>query len=61
MLKANMVPPEPSRHTTGRLGHPNPEDIEEIDFKCYLIKMMETGKEEVKNSIKEWGRRQAKS
>ena len=48
-----MVQPEPNRCTTGRLDHPNPEDIEENDFKGYLMKMMETFKEEVKNSLKE--------
>ena len=47
-----MVPPEPSGHTTGRLDHPNPEDIEENDFKLYLMKMRETFKEEMKNSLK---------
>ena len=48
-----MVPPEPSGHTTGRLDHPTPEDIEKNDFKHYLMKMMKTLKEEVKNSLKE--------
>ena len=48
-----MVPPEPSRHTTGRLDHPNPEGIEENDFKHNFMKMMETFKEEVKNSLNE--------
>lgn len=41
-----------THNTTGRLDHPDPEDIEGKDFKCYLMKMMETLKEEVKNSLK---------
>ena len=48
-----MVTPEPSRHTTGRLDHTNPQKVEENDFKCNSTKMMETFKEEVKNSLKE--------
>ena len=48
-----MVTPEHSGHTKERLDHPIPEDIEENNFKCYLMKIMETFKEEVKNSLKE--------
>ena len=48
-----MVTPELSGHTTGKLDHPNPEEAEENDFKCNFMKMMETFKEEVKNSLKE--------
>ena len=54
-----MVTPEPSRHTTGRLDHPNPE-VEENDFKCNFMKMMENFKEEVKYSLNKWKRRQTK-
>ena len=54
-----MVTPEPSGHTTGRLDHPNPEEAEENNFKCNFMKMMETFKEEMKNSHKEkWRKRQ---
>ena len=48
-----MVPLEPSGKTTGRLDHPKPEDIEENNFKQYLMKMMETLNEKVKNSLRE--------
>ena len=48
-----MITPEPSGHTTERLDHPNPEEAEENDFKCNFMKMMETFKEEMKNSLKE--------
>ena len=47
-----MITPEPSGHTTGRLDHPNPEEIEENDFKCNLRKIMETFKEKMENSLK---------
>ena len=48
-----MVTPEPRDHTTGRLDHSNPEEVEESDFKHNFLKMMETFKEEMKNSLKE--------
>ena len=44
-----MIIPEPSKHTTGRLEHPNPEEVEEID----IMKVIESLKEDVKNSLKE--------
>ena len=47
-----MVTRESSGHTKGRLDHPNPE-VEENDFECNFMKMMNTFKEEVKNSLKE--------
>ena len=47
-----MVTPESRSHSTGRLDHPNPEKVED-DFKCNLMKMMETFKEKMKNSLKE--------
>lgn len=53
ILQNNIVPPEMRGHTTGRLDHAVPEDIKGNNFKCYLMKMMETLKEEMKNSLKE--------
>ena len=52
ILKSNITP-ESCEHTTERLEHSNPEKVEEIDFKCNLMKIMETRKQEVKNSLKE--------
>ena len=46
-----MVTPEPSSHTTGRLDLPNPEEAEVNDVKSNFMKMMETFKEEMKNSL----------
>ena len=51
--KSNMVIPEPSWHTTRWLDQPNPEEVEDNDTKINFMKMMETFKEEVKNSLKE--------
>ena len=48
-----MVIPEPRGNTIGRLDHPIPEEIEANDFKYNFMKMMETFKEEIKNSLKE--------
>ena len=48
-----MKTPEPSKHTTGRLEHPNPEEVEEIDFKCNIMNVIESLKQDVKNSLKE--------
>ena len=56
-----MVTPEPSGHTAGRLDHPNPGEAEENDFKHNFMKMMETFKEEMKNSLKEMEERQTKN
>ena len=53
ILKSNMITPESNEHTTGRLEHTNPEEVEEINFKRNLVKMMETLQQEVKNSLKE--------
>ena len=47
-----MVTPEPSGHTTRRLDHPNPGEIEENDFKCNFMAF----KEEMKNSLKNEGK-----
>ena len=52
-LKSNLVTPEPSGHSIGRFEHPNPEEAEENNFKCNFMRMMETFKEEMKNSLKE--------
>ena len=60
-LQSNMLTPEPSGNTTAKLDHPNPEEVEENDIKCNLMKMMENFKQEVKNSLKKWNRRQIKS
>ena len=46
-----MLTPEPSRHKTGRFDHPNPEEVEENDFKLSFMKMIETFKEKMKNSL----------
>ena len=52
-LKSNMVTSEPSDHTTGRLDHLNPEEAEQNDFKCNFMRMMDSFKEEMTNSLKE--------
>ena len=48
-----MITPESSKHATGRLKYPNPEEKEEIDFKCSIVKVIETLKQDEKNSFKE--------
>ncbi|CAO2638382.1 LINE-1 retrotransposable element ORF1 protein [Lemmus lemmus] len=53
ILKSNMATPESSGHTTRRLDHPNPEEVEGNNSKCNFMKIMETFKEEVRNSLKE--------
>ena len=52
-LKNNIITPESSEHTTGRLEYPNPEEVEEIDFKRNIMKVIESLKQDVKNSLKE--------
>ena len=54
-----MVTPEPRSHSTGRLDHSNPEKVEDV-FKCNLMKMMETFKEKIKNSLKEMEKKRNK-
>ena len=54
-LKNNMITPEPSEHTTGRLEHPN-QEIEKID----IMKVIESLKQDVKNSLKEMGEKNYK-
>ena len=44
-----MITPESSEQATGRLEHPNPEEVEEID----IMKVIESLKQDVKNSLKE--------
>ncbi|KAK7800088.1 hypothetical protein U0070_002429 [Myodes glareolus] len=39
-------------HVIGRLEHPNPEEVEEIDCKHNMMKVLETIKQDVKNSFK---------
>ena len=56
-----MVTPEPSGHTTGRLDHPNPEEAEENVFKHNFLRTIETFKQEMKNSLKKWRKRQTKN
>lgn len=48
-----MVTQEPSGHTTGRPHHLNPEEKEENDREYNFIKMIETLKKAMKNSLKE--------
>ena len=51
-----MATPEPSGHTTGRPDHPNPEEAEENNHKYKFLKMIETLKEGIKNSLKNGGK-----
>ena len=48
-----MLTPEYSKHAPARLEHPNPEKVEEINFKRNIMKVIETLKQDVKNSLKE--------
>ena len=48
-----MVTPEPTGHTTGRLDHLNPGEAEQNNFKYNFMRMIETLKEEMKNSLEE--------
>ena len=52
-LKCNKVAPEPSGHTTGRPDHINPEEDEENNLKYNYLKIIETLKEEKRDSLKE--------
>ena len=60
-LKSNLITPESSEHTSGRLEHPNPEDVQEIDFKRNIMKMIESLKQDVKNYLKEMEEKNTKS
>ncbi|MGE9501650.1 hypothetical protein ACQP3D_24890 [Escherichia coli] len=48
-----MTPPESRDSTPARSEKPNPEHEDEMDFKNYLSKMIETFKEETRKSLKE--------
>ena len=48
-----MITPESSEHTTVKLEHSNTEEVEEIDFKHNIMKVVESLKQDVKNSLKE--------
>ena len=52
-LKGKMTTPESRYHETRRLKHPIPEEVEEIDFKCNIMEVIETLKQDVENSLKE--------
>ena len=45
--------PESRDHATRRTEHPIPEEIEEIDFKQNIMKIIEDLKQEVKNCYRE--------
>ena len=49
ILKNNMITPESNEHTTVRFEHLNPEELEEIDFKHNIKKVIgcETGCEKL--------------
>ena len=51
-----MVTQEPSDHTTGRLDHPNPEEVEENGFKLSFMKMLETFRENEKLPLRNRGK-----
>ena len=59
--KSKTVTPEPNGHTTGRFNHPNPEEVEENDFKCNFMSMMETFKEDMKTPLKKSIKRKTKN
>ena len=52
-LKGNMTSPDSRDHETRRIGHPTPEEIEEIDSKQNFMKIIEDLKQEVKICRKE--------
>ena len=54
-LKNNLTP-ESSEHTTGRLEHPHPEEVEKID----IVKVIQSLKQDVKIPLKKWRKRQKK-
>ena len=56
-----MITPESSGHTTGRLEPANPEEVEEIDFKCNIMKVLENIKQNVKNSFKQMDEKTTKN
>ena len=52
-LMSNMITPEPSGSTTGRLDQPNPKKAEVNDFTHNFMKLVDSFKEEIKNFLKE--------
>ena len=48
-----MTSPESRDHATRKIEHPTPEEIEEIDFKQNIMKIIEYLKQDVKNCHKE--------
>ena len=48
-----MITPESREHTTGRLEHHNSKVVDTISFKCNIMKVIESLKQDLKNSIKE--------
>ena len=48
-----MTSPEIKDHETRRIEHPTPEEIEEINFKWNIMKILEDLKQDVKNCHKE--------
>ena len=48
-----MAIAESRDHTIRRLEYPIPEEVEEINFKCNILKIIEDLKQEVKNCFKE--------
>ena len=52
-LKNSTITPECRDHATRRLEHPIPEEVEEIDFKRNIMKVIKYLKQDVKNSLKE--------
>lgn len=48
-----MTTPDCRDHTTRRLEYPFSYELEEIDFKHKIMKMIEDFKQDVKNSFKE--------
>lgn len=50
-LQNNKVKTEPSWNTIGRVDNPNLEEAEENKLKCNFMRMMDTYKEQMKNSL----------
>ena len=48
-----MTSPETRDHETRRIEHPTPEEVEEIDFKWNIMKIIEDLKQDMKNCCKE--------
>ena len=48
-----MTTPESSEHAKGRLEYPIPEEVEEINLKRNIMRIIESLIQDVKNSFKE--------